>query len=336
MSKSKDNKQQYSEKNIKSMKVAIFCIAALVIFYFGCNFLKGLNVFNRKTHLYAVFENVGDLHESTNVVFNGFPIGKVNDITLLSTNPPRICAEILLTEDIDIPVDSRFEVAQKDVLGGMIVNLVMGGSKTFAKEKDTLGSMLAPGMFDGIDEIKAQLANVIASVDTLGLSLKSAFHPFDSANSAFMLKATLTNLEASTRHLNRLLANNEGKVGNVVSQLERLTATLSDATPQINTIVTNLDNISDSLAQSNIRALVDDAQATLANLNDVTAKIENGDGTVGKLINNEQLYQNVTQTLESLNVLIKDLKANPSKYINVTVFGKKEKKEKKNSSAKKE
>ena len=153
MSKSKDNKQQYSEKNIKSMKVAIFCIAALVIFYFGCNFLKGLNVFNRKTHLYAVFENVGDLHESTNVVFNGFPIGKVNDITLLSTNPPRICAEILLTEDIDIPVDSRFEVAQKDVLGGMIVNLVMGGSKTFAKEKDTLGSMLAPGMFDGIDEI---------------------------------------------------------------------------------------------------------------------------------------------------------------------------------------
>ena len=149
-----------------------------------------------------------------------------------------------------------------------------------------------------------------------------------------MLKATLTNLEASTRHLNRLLANNEGKVGNVVSQLERLTATLSDATPQINTIVTNLDNISDSLAQSNIRALVDDAQATLANLNDVTAKIENGDGTVGKLINNEQLYQNVTQTLESLNVLIKDLKANPSKYINVTVFGKKEKKEKKNSSAK--
>ena len=123
-------------------------------------------------------------------------------------------------------------------------------------------------------------------------------------------------------------------MGNVVSQLERLTATLSDATPQINTIVTNLDNISDSLAQSNIRALVDDAQATLANLNDVTAKIENGDGTVGKLINNEQLYQNVTQTLESLNVLIKDLKANPSKYINVTVFGKKEKKEKKNSSAK--
>jgi phospholipid/cholesterol/gamma-HCH transport system substrate-binding protein len=310
-----------------------------VIFYFGCNFLKGLNVFNRKTHLYAVFENVGDLHESTNVVFNGFPIGKVNDITLLSTNPPRICAEILLTEDIDIPVDSRFEVAQKDVLGGMIVNLVMGSSKTFAKEKDTLGSMLAPGMFDGIDEIKAQLASVIASVDTLGLSLKSAFHPFDSANSAIMLKATFVNLEASTRHLNQLLANNEGKVGRLVSQLEQLSATLSDATPQINTIIANLDNISDSLAQSNIRTLVDDAQSTLANLSAVTAKIENGEGTAGKLINNEQLYQNVTQTLESLNVLIKDLKANPSKYINVTVFGKKEKKDKKdkkNSSAEKE
>lgn len=324
MSKDKEN-QQYSEKNIKSMKVAIFCIVALVIFYFGCNFLKGLNVLNRKTYYYAVFENVGDLHESTNVVFNGYPIGKVKGLTLLSTNPSRICAEIVLTEDIDIPADSYFEVAQKDVLGGMIVNLRLGNSPTLAHNKDTLGSALQPGMFDGIDDLKDQLASVIASVDTIGLSLKSAFLLNDSANSAFMLKNTLVNLEASTHHLNAILANNEGKVGNVVTQLEQLSSTLSQASPQINSIIANINHISDSLAQSNIRALLTDAQATVANLNAVTAKIEQGDGTAGMLINNQELYKNVTNTMESLNVLLQDLKANPSKYVNITVFGKKDK-----------
>lgn len=326
MSNDKDN-QQYSEKNIRSMKVGIFCIAALVIFYFGCNFLKGLNVLNRKTYYYAVFEDVGDLHESTTVVFNGYPIGKVNDITLLSSNPPRICAEILVTEKIDIPSDSHFEVVQKDVLGGMIVRLVMGNSPTLAHKNDTLACMLAPGMFDGLDGLKEQLASVIASVDTIGLSLKSAFQPQDSANSALMIKSTLANLDASTRHLDQILSTNEGKVGRVVTQLEQLTATLSNATPQIHNIVDNLDNISDSIAKANIRSLVNDAQSTIANLNAVTTKIENGEGTAGMLINNEQLYKNVTQTLESLNTLIQDIKANPSNYINVTVFGKKQKKE---------
>lgn len=324
MSKDKEN-QQYSEKNIKSMKVAIFCIVALVIFYFGCNFLKGLNVLNRKTYYYAVFEDVGDLHESTNVVFNGYPIGKVKGLTLLSTNPSRICAEIVLTENLDIPADSYFEVAQKDVLGGMIVYLRLGQSATLAHNKDTLGSAMRPGMFDGIGDLKDQLASVVASVDTIGLSLKSVFAPGDTSNGAFMLKSTLVNLEASTHHLNTLLATNEGKVGNVVAQLEQLSHTLSQASPQINSIIANLDHISDSLAQSNIRSLISDAQATVANLNTMTAKIEHGDGTAAMLINNQELYKNVTNTMESLNVLLQDLKANPSKYINVTVFGKKEK-----------
>ena len=140
-----------------------------------------------------------------------------------------------------------------------------------------------------------------------------------------MLKSTLVNLEASTHHLNTLLATNEGKVGNVVAQLEQLSHTLSQASPQINSIIANLDHISDSLAQSNIRSLISDAQATVANLNTMTAKIEHGDGTAAMLINNQELYKNVTNTMESLNVLLQDLKANPSKYINVTVFGKKEK-----------
>lgn len=141
-----------------------------------------------------------------------------------------------------------------------------------------------------------------------------------------MLKATLVNLEASTRHLNNILATNETKVGDIVNKLNALSTTLNDATPQINSIVQNLDQISDSIARANINTLLNDAQSAMANVNAVTAKIESGEGTAGQLINNDSLYQNVNKTLESLNILIQDIKANPSKYINVTIFGKNNKK----------
>lgn len=307
------------------MKVAIFCIAAIVIFYFGCSFLKGLNIFGKKTYYYAVFEDVGALHESTTVALNGFPIGKVTNISLLSNDPVRICAEILVTEKVDIPNDSYFEVAQKDVLGGMIVNVIKGKSHTMAHNKDTLACGLQPGMFDGIDDLKAQLSSVLASVDTIGMSIKSAFLLNDPNNGALMLKNTLINLEASTQHLNKMLANNEQSVGNIVHKLDKLSSTLSNAAPQLEAIISNINNISDSVAQSNIRTLVTDAQEAVANINSLTASIERGEGSAGLLMKNDSLYSNVNKTVESLDNLLKDLKANPSKYINVTVFGKKNK-----------
>ena len=216
-------------------------------------------------------------------------------------------------------------MVQTDVLGGMGVNILLGKSSRTAQNGDTLACGVAAGMLDGLDDIMAQLQSVISSVDTIGLSVKSAFQPSDAENGALMLKATLVNLEASTKHLNHILAVNENKVGDIVAKLNTLSTTLSDATPQINAIVQNLNLISDSIAKSNINTLLDDAQQTMAHVNAVTAKLESGQGTAGQLMNTDSLYTNINNTLESLNILIKDLKANPSKYINVTVFGKKNK-----------
>ena len=320
----------YSSKEVKSIKVALFFIAAALIFYLGSIFLKGINVFGKRNYYYAVFEDVGALHESTNVTLNGFEIGKVTDIKLLSSNPVRICAEILITEDLDIPKDSQFEVAQKDVLGGMVVNLHLGASPDFAHRGDTLGCYLAGGMLDGVGDLVAQLRSVVASVDTIGQNIKLAFRSEDSLNGGTMIKNTLENLEHTTRDLSKLMADNGGKVTNVVSQLEVLTKTLSEASPKIDEIVANVDNISDSLAKANIRTLVNNAQGTIDNANKILADVKNGQGTVGQLVQNDELYKSINETLESLNLLIKDLKANPSKYINVTVFGKREKKDKNN------
>ena len=305
--------------------MALFCIAAALIFYLGTTFLKGINVFGKKNYYYAVFEDVGSLHESANVSLNGYDIGKVTDIELLSTNPVRICAEILITEKLDIPRDSKFEVLQKDLLGGMVVNLHLGSSSDLAHRGDTLGCYLAGGMLDGVGDMVAQLQSIVASVDTIGQNLKLAFRSEDSLNGGTMIKNTLENLEHTTADLSKLLADNGGKVNNVVSQLELLSKTLGDAAPKLNAIIANVDNISDSLAQANIRTLVNNAQNTVDNANALIAGVKNGQGTVGQLMQNDSLYKSLNNTIESLDLLVKDLKANPSKYINVTIFGKKEK-----------
>ena len=317
---------QHTVKEMKSIKVALFVIAAALIFYLGSIFLKGINVFGKKTYYYAVFEDIGALHESTNVTLNGYEIGKVTDIELLSSNPVRICAEILVTEKLDIPEDSQFEVAQKDVLGGMVVNLHLGQSARMAQRGDTLGCYLAGGMLDGVGDLVAQLRSVVASVDTIGQNLKLAFRTEDSLNGGTMIKNTLENLEHTTANLSKLLADNGGKVNNVVAQLDVLSKTLGEAAPKIDAIVGNVDNITDSLAKANIRTLVNNAQSTIDDANRLIDNVNKGQGTVGQLMQNDSLFKSLNNTIESLDLLVKDIKANPSKYINVTVFGKKEKK----------
>lgn len=311
----KKNNNQYSVKEAKSIKVALFCIAAALIFYIGATFLKGINVFGKKTYYYAVFEDIGALHESTNVTLNGYEIGKVTGIKLLSSNPVRICAEILVTEKLDIPKDSKFEVAQKDVLGSMIVNLHMGQSAEIAHSGDTLGCYVAGGMLDGVDELVTQLQSVVASVDTIGQNLKLAFRSDDPVNGGMMIKNTLANLEATSANLSKLLADNGGKVNNVMTQLQTLTKTLSEASPKIDAIVSNLDNITDSLAQANIRTLVGNAQNTVDNVNSIINGVQQGQGTVGQLLQNDSLYYSLSKTIESLDNLVNDVKQNPSRYL---------------------
>ena len=324
----KNKRNQYSEKEAKSIKVALFCIAAVLVFYMGTMFLKGINLFSKKYYYYAVFEDVGALHESTTVALNGYPIGKVTTLKLLSSNPVRICAEILVTEKLDIPKDSKFEVAQKDVLGSMVVNLHVGTSSALAHSGDTLGCYVAGGMLDGVGDLVTQLQSVVASVDTIGQNLKLAFRTEDSVNGGMMIKNTLENLERTTRDLSAMMAQNGGKVNNVMTQLQTLTKTLSEVSPKIDAIVSNLDNITDSLAQANIRTLVNNAKNTVDNANALINGVNQGQGTVGQLMQNDSLYKDLTKTIESLDVLINDVKDNPSKYLR-SLFVKEKKKNKK-------
>ena len=258
-------------------------------------------------------------------MLNGYKIGQVTKVSLLSDNPVRLCAELMITEPVNIPKDSKVQVAPKDLLGGTVVNILFGSDTQMLQAKDTMATYVVPQMTDGIDGLKAQLASILTSVDTIALSLKDVMSPEGGAQD---LKGTLANLEATTANLNSILGNNKEKVGKLVTNLEQFSHTLQEAGPQLETIVNNFDKISDSIAKANVTQLINDAQQAIGDVQLIVEKVQKGDGTLGQLVTNDTLYSNLENSLHSLDELLKDLKANPKKYINVTVFGKKEKKEK--------
>lgn len=316
-------KQDNTSHNKSKLKVGLLCIAAVVIFYLGACFFKGVSAFGKKTYYYAVFENTGGLQESNAVMLNGYKIGQVTKVMMLSDNPVRLCAELMITEPVNIPKDSKVQVAPKDLLGGTVVNILFGTETAMLQPKDTMMAYVVPQMTDGIDELKSQLSSILTSVDTIALSLKEVFSPEGGAQD---LKGTLANLEETTANLNTILGNNKDKVGRLLTNLEKFSNTLQAVSPELESIVSNLDKISDSVAKANVTQLINDAQLTVNDLQLVVDKMQKGEGTLGQLVTNDTLYTNLENSLHSLDELLKDLKANPKKYINVTVFGRKEKK----------
>jgi len=320
--KEKNNSAKHSDRNAKSIKVAIFCILAIVILYFGSNFLKGLDSFSKKEYYYSVFDNSGGLHSGAVVYLKGYPIGKVTKVKLINHNPVQILAEYLITERILIPKDSRFEVMSKDMLGGIIVSLEFGTEPQPASPGDTLDCGVVPQFMEGLGPLKEQIANILTSVDTIAVAIKDVL---TKQNGAEKLAQSLAHIESVTRSLDKIITGNKESFGKIVTEVAKFSETLTEVSPDLKRVIANFDKISDSLAKANVAQVIVNANNTILEVEAVVKKINSGEGDIGKLVNNDELYTKIGTTLQSLNELIVDIKKNPKRYINVTVFGKKEK-----------
>jgi len=321
----KNKPPKQAERNAKSVKVAVFCILAILILYFGANFLKGIDTFSKREFYYSVYENSGGLHVGAVIYMQGFPIGKVTKVKLMSNHPVRILAEYLINDAIQIPIDSRFEVMSKDMLGGIIVRLELGTSTQFARPGDTLASIVAPQMLEGIEPMKDQIANILSSVDTIAVVLKDLLA---TQNGGEKLAQTLSHIESMTASLDLLVTGNKEKFGKMVNEISKFSETLAVISPDLKRIVANFDQIADSIAKANVAAVIVNANNTILQVEEVVRKINTGDGNVAKILNDDELYAKLGNTLQSLDDLLVDIKANPKKYINVTIFGGKKDKDK--------
>jgi phospholipid/cholesterol/gamma-HCH transport system substrate-binding protein len=302
----------------REIKVAVLVILSIVLFYWGFVFLKGRNLFDNSNKLYAVYDNVAGLVVSAPVTINGLNIGKVNTIEMLPDGKMKV--ELVITnEQIQIAKSSIAQIMDSGLIGGREIAILNNFSdKNFVESGDTLKTSDKLGL-------TAELANQIGPVkDKVEILLENANKLIENLNATLdastqqKLKSAIASLEVTmaefsqtSKSINGILADNKTKLSTTLSNFEKTSG--------------NLNSMTSSLEKADLGATVKKLEATLTSVNGMMTNLEQGKGSMGKLLSDDAMYNNLTKTSKELELLLQDLRLNPTRYVNVSVFGKKNK-----------
>jgi len=328
-----------SMKYSREIRTGFIAIATIFILVWGYNFLKGNDIFSKQRVFYTAYTNVGGLTKSNAVTVNGFKVGLVKDVYFEPVNREFLIVEFMLTADsYEIPKGTK-AVLVADLLGTTSINLVTGNEEGFYVEGDTLTSDIEEGLMAGITDLSSSLISTKAKADRLFESLDSlvgdirdVLGPGDresSVNRAIIdLAVTMENLKQASGKIDRIL-DEDGQLGRILADVEGFTATLDENKDEIDNLLNNLSTLSDSLAAAELASTINNANKAFEELALAMEKINNGEGTIGKLFKDDSVYDNLEAATADLDSLFIDIKANPNRYVHVSVFGRKDKKEKK-------
>lgn len=306
-------------------KIGALAAVAITLLVLGFNFLKGKNMFNRKHEIYAVFKKVEGLSSSDAVKINGLDVGKVYEINEVDPDLSGIVVTINLTKEVSIPDDS-YGIINASPLGSTSLNIVKGSSANLLKEGDTLRTVVSGGLLDDLkSSVNPTLNKVNGTLTSLDSLVEVIGGTLDPATRKHM-QAMIANLEASSKALNAMMAAN-GSIGKTMANMNAITANLSNNKDTINRILGNVETATQRFAELDLTPTLTKLQQTADQLNATLAKINSGDGSLGLLMNDKKLYNNLNATANSMNVLLQDFRLHPKRYVSFSVFGKKDKSE---------
>ncbi len=301
-----------------TIKIAIFSLVALFILIWGINYLQGFDIFKKYNKYYVIFDRTDGLLASHSVVINGVIVGTVDKIELMTDNNNKVLVRLNVERKVKIPDNTTVQITSPSLLSSPQVEFFYGTSTTNWQDGDTVIGLNSAGIFDGIDDLLVSIKSTVVSLDTICASVKGTIQ-------SGALDSTMHNIASITEEVDQIIAANRGKINGIVTDFNTFTSNISRNDQKIDSVINNLDKISTKLAGEEVSQAITNVSSAIQHLDSVLALMENGTGTLGKLSTNDSLYNNLKNSLESLDLLLKDLKANPKKYINVTVFGKKEK-----------
>lgn len=306
-------------------KVGIIAILTIVVFIWLFNFLKGNNVLNKDAVYYSVYDRVGGLAESSPVEVNGFRVGVVQSITFIDAMSGRLLVEFSVNRNFRIPVNTVAEIVPVSLLGGMKVQFVYGEGPGFYEMNDTMPGRLSKSITeiaeDELIPVKDKVVHLVTEVDSVVTSINATLNE----NFRKDLKGSMANLNNSTQSLSNILVSREDELKATLANLNDFSKMLSENSGKLNNTFNNLESITDTLAAADIYTSISNLKSTLNQTTSLLENINNGKGSAGKLVTDDSLYVNLSRSLENLNTLLIDLKANPGRYVQFSVFGKKDK-----------
>ena len=299
----------------KEIKIAVIVTFIIVLFLWGFNFLKGRNLFSAFNYYYAVFENIDDLQKSNVVTINGFSVGIVSDIRFETDRLDRLIVEIGINKMYKIPDNSVMTISS-DLLGGKSVVLLLGDSDVIAESGGSLRGEIAAGLIDTITDKLMPIADnadkLLVSVDSLLQVLHNTLDD-DLQNSVQSIVANLEQMVVSERR----------KIAAILTNFESVSSNLQQSNDDISNLMSNLAGFSETLAASDVKSTIDNANRSMSELHVLLSGINEGEGTIGKFMRDDSLYVYLQRSADDLDKLLVDLRENPKRYVHFSLFGRK-------------
>ena len=301
------------------IKAAIIAISIIVLSIWGFNFLKGKNILKSSNEYYALFSRIDGIVESGNVFIKGFKVGNITKVAYDHENSGKFIVRILLEDDIKIPKGTKVIVKTSNLIASAKdLELVLSDSDIILEPGDTLQTGLNQGLSEFIDPITNKIDNVLYQLDSTLNSVNQVFNK----QTQMHLQSALKSLDESIYSVNMLLKDG-GHLHESIENFNTISGTLASKSGKMGSAIDNLEALTDSLNSADISGTIHNLDSTITNLNQILVKVNDGNGTAGKLINDSALYVNLAQATTSLDSLLVDLKENPKRYVHVSVFGKK-------------
>jgi phospholipid/cholesterol/gamma-HCH transport system substrate-binding protein len=298
-------------------KIGITAFITIIVFIWVFNFLKGKNLFSSTANYYVVYDKVNGLAESSPVEVNGYKVGVVKSIKFIDPTSGRLLVTLNVDKDFRLPVNTVAEITTATLIAGMKVQFVYGAGPGFYESGDTIRGRLAESIISKVEDqlvpLKDKITNLVNSLDSLIMSINDVMDPEFRKN----IRSGVADLSSTIKGVS------EADLKETLVNINKFTGTLAENSEKLTSTFNSLESIADTLAAADLYASVSNLKSSLEKASELMENLNDGKGTAGQLMTNDSLYQNLSNSLESLNRLLVDLKANPKRYVHFSVFGRK-------------
>lgn len=304
----------------KEVKIGIYAVVILLCAWAGIRFLSGVDVFGRHAIYYAHYEQVNGVQNAAAVMIRGVKIGKVSEIRVSPDDPTSVEVVLSIPRSYRLPVDSEAKIFSTSIMGSKAIEIVLGSSSEILESGSNINSGYTKDLMAVADsELDYYKDKITTLVENFNNTLKSLNSLVDNNNKS--ITEALAHLNSITAGLDGAIGKDKQQLADIVASIDKFTKALSENSAHIDSIMTNVDSVTSALAEKNSGESLGES---LAELNSVLAKINGGEGTVGRLICDEQLYANLNQASANLSALLADLKEHPKRYVHFSLFGAKD------------
>ena len=300
----------------KEIKAAFFVLSTILLFIFGFNYLKGSSILDKQKTIYAVYDEVDGLLVGANVMINGLSIGNVTELDFLP-NSTKILVTLKVKDKLSFSSKSTASIYETGVLGGLAISIEpLFERESIVKTGDTLMSSVRPGLTElinrQIEPLSRQLQSTITSVDSIFTGASNVLNrqtQEEIKESINVLTSAINAINNSSLIIEETLTSKNTQINNTIDNIENISS--------------NLSNVSDELNSFGLSSLLTNLEVSVDGISSIVDKLNSDNSTLGKLINEDEVYNNLNSSIESLNILINDIKANPKKYVHFSIFGRK-------------